>query len=71
MKRSFSLFLLIASFTAFAQDYWQQQVNYKIDVSLNDNNASLKGNTSIEYINNSPDKLDFIWFHLWPNAYKN
>lgn len=26
---------------------------------------------SLDYTNNSPDKLDFIWFHLWPNAYKN
>ena len=25
----------------------------------------------LEYINNSPDTLNFIWFHLWPNAYKN
>ena len=51
--------------------YWQQNVNYKIQVALNDKDHSLKGNVSIEYTNNSPDKLDFIWFHLWPNAYKN
>ena len=25
----------------------------------------------MEYYNNSPDTLYFIWFHLWPNAYKN
>ena len=23
------------------------------------------------YKNNSPDELSFIWFHIWPNAYKN
>jgi len=72
MKRSLFVLFLLASFTTFAQqDYWQQQVNYKIDVTLDDVKASLKGNASIEYINNSPEKLDFIWFHLWPNAYKN
>ncbi len=27
--------------------------------------------TKLTYTNNSPDELDFIWFHLWPNAYKN
>ena len=52
-------------------NYWQQQVNYTIDVSLNDKEHTLDGFEKIEYINNSPDTLRFIWFHLWPNAYKN
>ncbi len=51
--------------------YWQQQVNNKIDVTLNDKDNSLDGFIRIEYINNSPDTLHYIWFHLWPNAYKN
>jgi hypothetical protein len=53
------------------QNYWQQEVNYTIDVSLNDKDHTLDGFEKIEYINNSPDTLYFIWFHLWPNAYKN
>ena len=51
--------------------YWQQQVNYTIDVSLNDKKHELTGFEKIDYINNSPDTLTFIWFHIWPNAYKN
>jgi hypothetical protein len=51
--------------------YWQQQVNYIIDVSLNDKTNTLDGFEKITYINNSPDTLDYIWFHVWPNAYKN
>ena len=51
--------------------YWQQQVNFIIDVSLNDKLHTLDGFEKITYINNSPDTLKFIWFHLWPNAYKN
>ncbi len=73
MKISF-LFVLIASvISAAAQQsaYWQQEVNYKIDVTLNTENKSLKGFESIEYINHSPDTLTYIWFHLWPNAYKD
>ena len=61
----------IASVAFCQQNYWQQEVNYKIDVTLNDKAHSIKGNINIEYINNSPDTLSFIWFHLWPNAYKN
>ena len=64
-------FILLLSLTGVAQNgYWQQQVNYSIDVSLNDKENSLNGFERIEYINNSPDTLRFIWFHLWPNAYK-
>jgi hypothetical protein len=51
--------------------YWQQQVNYLIDVTLHDKDNSVDAFEKIEYTNNSPDTLKFIWFHLWPNAYKN
>ena len=55
----------------FSQAYFQQQVNYKINVKLNDAKHTLKAFEEIEYINNSPDVLNEIWFHLWPNAYSN
>ena len=51
--------------------YWQQQVNYSIDVTLNDVQHTLDGFVKMEYTNNSPDTLRFIWIHCWPNAYKN
>ena len=60
--------------TAFAfcqHNYWQQKVDYKIVVSLNDTDNVLTGYEVMKYTNNSPDTLKFIWFHLWPNAYKN
>ncbi len=64
--------VLIISFAdAWAQDYFQQDVNYKINVTLNDRLHELNGYESIEYINNSPDTLGFLYFHLWPNAYSN
>src|SRR5687768_18575520 len=31
----------------------------------------LSGKMELDYINNSPDTLHFIWFHLWPNGYKD
>ena len=66
------LFLLsIISTNTYTQNYFQQEVDYIIDVSLNDNLHTLKGFIEIDYTNNSPQTLDTLWFHLWPNAYKN
>jgi len=64
-----SLLLIITGYSQ--QKYWQQEVNYTIEVSLNDKTHELNGFERIEYVNNSPDTLRFIWFHIWPNAYKN
>ncbi|MEO5893462.1 MAG: M1 family metallopeptidase [Ferruginibacter sp.] len=67
--------LAIAIFTQtslFAQDnYWQQELHYTINSELNDQEKSLTGFEAVIYKNNSPDTLGFIWFHIWPNAYKN
>ena len=72
MKKYFSLLLIFASVQTYAQEtYWQQHLTYNIDVSLNDTENSLKGFETIVYKNNSPSTIDFIWFHIWPNAYKN
>ncbi|AXY75188.1 M1 family peptidase [Paraflavitalea soli] len=65
------LTLILVCNTILAQDYWQQEVHYSIDVSLNDKLHTLQGNLSVKYINHSPDTLTYIWFHLWPNAYKD
>ena len=54
---------------ALSQEYFQQQVNYKINVTLNDKAHELNAFETIEYINNSPDTLRFLYFHLWPNGY--
>ena len=72
-----SLFLLLSFFcikltAVYSQTpYWQQQVKYKIDVTLNDKEHQLDAFMQMEYYNNSPDTLHFIWMHVWPNAYKN
>ena len=68
--------LLVAIFAictgAFSQQtYFQQEVNYKIDVKLNDVDHSLKAFEELQYINNASNSIGFIYFHLWPNGYKN
>jgi hypothetical protein len=66
--------LLVAAQSPVAppqRPYWQQQVDYKIDVRLDDASRSLDGFITMRYANRSPDTLFFIWMHCWPNAYKN
>jgi Peptidase family M1 domain len=64
--------ILFFTSNIFAQNkYWQQKTDYRISVTLNDTDNTLTGFEQIDYYNNSPDTLSFIWIHLWPNAYKN
>jgi len=49
--------------------YWQQQVNYEIEVTLNDKTHELDGFITITYTNNSPNSINKIPFLLYPNAY--
>lgn len=51
--------------------YFQQEVKYDIDVRLDDRQHQLRGHEALTYRNNSPEALTFIWFHLWPNAYRD
>lgn len=72
--KKFLIFLLIlqaACFRALSQEYFQQEVKYQIYVKLDDRNHELNGFETVEYINNSPDSLSFLYFHLWPNGYLN
>lgn len=73
MKKLILFILLVVTYLHgnSQKNYWQQQVNYTIDVTLNDVENTLNGNIQIQYSNHSPDTLSFIWFHVWPNAYKN
>lgn len=66
-----SVLLLCLSLTLNAGNYFQQDVNYSIRVKLNDQNHSLSCFEEITYKNNSQDTLHEIYFHLWPNAYRN
>lgn len=71
MRFLFPLVLLLLTRYTFAQNCnWQQQVHYKLQVQLNTIDHSLDGFARIQYSNQSPDTLRFIWFHLWPNAYR-
>ncbi|MDY0343608.1 MAG: M1 family metallopeptidase [Lentimicrobium sp.] len=68
----FTCLLFVMTFSnALSQEYFQQEVNYKIHVSLNDRLHELSAFETLEYVNHSSDTLYFLYFHLWPNAYSN
>ena len=50
-------------------EYWQQKVDYNIDVRLDDAEQRLLGSERIRYHNNSPDVLRYLWVALDPNIY--
>lgn len=49
-------------------DYYQQQADYKMDITLDDRNAKIYGIETITYHNNSPDNLEFLWIQLDQNV---
>ena len=49
-------------------DYWQQQVDYVMDIRLNDATQRIDGKETITYINNSPDELRYLWVQLDQNV---
>lgn len=72
MKLSAIVLSFLACSFAFSQEaYWQQELRYDIQATLNDNEHSITGFETIVYKNNSPVSLEYIWFHIWPNAYRN
>ncbi len=50
--------------------YWQQRADYNIDATLNEKELMLYGNETITYINNSPDKLSYLWLQLDENIHQ-
>jgi hypothetical protein len=52
-------------------EYWQQQVDYEINVKLDETwpNPSLTGTEKITYVNNSPDVLTYLWVQLDQNIF--
>ena len=47
--------------------YWQQQADYKMKITLDDENQRIYGEEKIKYHNNSPDALEYIWLQLDQN----
>ena len=51
-------------------DYWQQRADYTLRASLDPAMHTVTGTATLRYTNNSPEALDFLWFHLEQNLFE-
>ncbi|GHF00712.1 M1 family metallopeptidase [Thalassotalea profundi] len=51
--------------------YWQQQVDYKIKATLNEEKRRIEASQEITYHNNSPDTLKYLWVQLDQNKFRD
>ncbi|WP_339647879.1 M1 family metallopeptidase [uncultured Salegentibacter sp.] len=73
MKKLLLSLALVATSLASAQNntsYWQQHVDYKMEVDMNVENFQYTGTQELEYTNNSPDTLARVFYHLYFNAFQ-
>ena len=51
-------------------EYWQQEADYSIQVSLDEPARRLTASSTITYKNNSPDTLRYLWLQLDQNRFR-
>lgn len=49
--------------------YWQNSADYKINVALNPDKKELIASQEVDYTNNSPDEMSFLWMQLDQNLF--
>lgn len=73
MKKNLLLSFLVLFHTfLFAQraGYWQQAVDYKMDIDVDEKNYQYQGKMILKYTNNSNQALGKVYFHLYFNAFQ-
>ncbi len=63
--------VLFLSGISYAQyGYWQQKVEYTMDVNFDDTKHQFTGKQKLVYYNNSSDTLKKVFYHLYFNAFQ-
>ena len=70
MKFFFLFFTCVLAFSQPHPGYWQQHVDYKMDVNINVKTFKYSGTQNLVYTNNSPDTLKTVYYHLYFNAFQ-
>ncbi|MGB5553351.1 MAG: M1 family metallopeptidase, partial [Flavobacteriaceae bacterium] len=67
-----ALFFLGLSSGSYAQNttYWQQHVDYTMEVAMDVKSYQYTGTQKLVYTNNSPDELSRVYYHLFFNAFQ-
>jgi len=63
-------FLITFQLTAQNSSYWQQHVDYTMEVDMNIENYQYTGSQKLIYTNNSPEELHRVYYHLYFNAFQ-
>ena len=70
IKKIIFLFFLLSFFQSFSNNYWQQRVEYKININFDHENHQFLGDQNLIYYNNSRDTITKVFFHLYFNAFQ-
>jgi peptidase M1-like protein len=72
MKNIFTALFTLFILSSQAQNgtYWQQHVNYTMNIDMNVGNYQYDGTQTLVYTNNSPNTLNKVFYHLYPNAFQ-
>ncbi|RMA66032.1 M1 family metallopeptidase [Ulvibacter antarcticus] len=68
-----SILTIVLMAPAVAQNnfsYWQQKVDYKMEIDMDVKTHQYKGKQELVYTNNSPDTLNRVFYHLYFNAFQ-
>ncbi|MEO7120563.1 MAG: M1 family metallopeptidase, partial [Ginsengibacter sp.] len=70
LSLSFAFWVLLFSFVYSQPDRWQQRVKYTISADVDVKTNLIDGSEKLQYSNNSPDRLNRVFFHLYWNAFQ-
>ena len=68
--RSLLILLSVLLSSSIYGQYWQQAVDYTIEVEMDHETAQYNGTETVVYTNNSPETLHKVFFHLYYNAFQ-
>lgn len=66
----FAAIASISVISAQNNSYWQQHVDYTMQVDMDVKTYQYTGTQKLVYTNNSPDELDRVFYHLYYNAFQ-